>query len=60
MNMTATVRQMIIVAGLVVGGVSLALAHHSYSAFEMAGTRVITGTIRKWTGPIRTPGFGST
>src|SRR5438094_33611 len=41
MNMTATVRQMIIAAGLVVGGARLALAHHSYSALEMAGTRVI-------------------
>ena len=52
-NITATVRQIIIQASFVVGGTSLALAHHSYSAFEMAGTRVITGTIKKmdWTNP---------
>jgi hypothetical protein len=39
--------------GLVVGGTGLALAHHSYSAFDMAGTRVVTGTIKKmdWTNP---------
>ena len=52
-NTTQAVRQAIIVVSLLAGGASLALAHHSYSAFEMAGTRVITGTIKKmdWTNP---------
>ena len=53
-NITAAVTRTILMAGLVVlGGTGLALAHHSYSAFDMAGTRVITGTIKKmdWTNP---------
>ena len=52
-NTKQAVRQAIIVVSLLAGGASLALAHHSYSAFEMAGTRVITGTIKKmdWTNP---------
>jgi Family of unknown function (DUF6152) len=52
-NTTHVARHAIILVSLLAGGTSLALAHHSYSAFEMAGVRVITGTIRKmdWTNP---------
>jgi hypothetical protein len=52
-NMTAVIRRTILLVSLVAGGTSLAVAHHSYSAFDMAGQRVITGTIKKmdWTNP---------
>jgi hypothetical protein len=52
-KMTNAARQAIILMSLAAGGTSLALAHHSYSAFDMVGTKVITGTIKKfdWTNP---------
>ena len=46
-------QRIIIVATLIAGGTTLAVAHHSYSAFDMAEVRTITGTIKKfdWTNP---------
>lgn len=52
-NLTATklsnvARRLIILGSLALGGTSLAVAHHSYSAFDMAGERTVTGTIKKF------------
>jgi hypothetical protein len=50
---TEAVRRAILVLSLFAGATGLAVAHHSYSAFDMVGVRVITGTIKKmdWTNP---------
>jgi hypothetical protein len=37
-----------LIAGLVAGGTSLALAHHSAAAFDSASEKVITGTVKKF------------
>jgi Family of unknown function (DUF6152) len=52
-SMTYTARQAIILVSLIAGGTTLALAHHSYSAFDMSTEKVVTGTIKKvdWTNP---------
>ena len=46
-------QRVIIGAGLIAGAASLAVAHHSYSAFDMVELRTVTGTIKKfdWTNP---------
>ena len=43
----------LILTGLLVFGTSAAVAHHSYSAFEMTGEKTISGTIKKfdWSNP---------
>jgi hypothetical protein len=43
----------VILAGFVAGGTRLALAHHSYSAFDMTSSKVVTGTVKKmdWSNP---------
>src|SRR5579863_8337189 len=43
----------ILLAGLMALGTTVALAHHSYTAFNMDGEKVLTGTIQKfdWTNP---------
>jgi hypothetical protein len=43
----------ILFAGVVVSTTSLAVAHHSYSAFDVTKEKVITGTIKKfdWSNP---------
>jgi hypothetical protein len=43
----------VILVSLIAGGTTLALAHHAYSAFNMATERVVTGIIKKvdWTNP---------
>lgn len=43
----------ILLASLVALGTGVAEAHHSYSAFNMDGEKVITGTVKKfdWTNP---------
>jgi hypothetical protein len=52
-NMKQAALRIIIGASLMAGGTSLAVAHHSYSAFDMAETKTVTGTIKKfdWTNP---------
>ncbi|MEO8096363.1 MAG: DUF6152 family protein [Acidobacteriota bacterium] len=51
--MKQTARRIIVVAGLLAGAASLALAHHSYSAFDMVELVTVTGTVKKldWTNP---------
>src|ERR1700691_1372142 len=52
-SMTRAARRIIILASLVAGATSLAVAHHSYSAFDMTGEKTVSGTIKKfdWTNP---------
>lgn len=47
------VRRAVMGVSLIVGAAGLALAHHSYSAFDMVEVRTVTGTIKKfdWTNP---------
>ena len=47
-SMTRAARRIIILASLVAGATSLAVAHHSYSAFDMTGEKTVTGTIKKF------------
>ncbi|MEO5926267.1 MAG: DUF6152 family protein [Bryobacteraceae bacterium] len=51
--MNRTARRIMVVAGLLTGVASLALAHHSYSAFDMVELVTVTGTVKKldWTNP---------
>ena len=53
MNATQAVRRMTVLASLMALGAAAALAHHSYSAFEMDGTKSISGVVKKfdWTNP---------
>lgn len=53
LSMKQTARRIMVVAGLLAGAASLALAHHSYSAFDMVELVTITGTVKKldWTNP---------
>ena len=53
LSMKQAAQRVMIVASLLAGAASLALAHHSYSAFDMAEQKTITGTIKKfdWTNP---------
>ena len=46
-------RRALLIASLVAGGTSLALAHHSYSAFNMDKQVVVSGTVKKmdWSNP---------
>jgi len=52
-RMNRAVRQAGILAALAVAGAGLALAHHSYSAFDMTGEKTVSGVIKKfdWTNP---------
>lgn len=52
-SMNQAVRKIAILASLVAGGAGLALAHHSYSAFDMTSEKTVAGTIKKfdWTNP---------
>jgi len=45
--------KVILQVSLIVLGAAAAVAHHSYSAFNMDGEKVITGTVKKfdWTNP---------
>jgi Family of unknown function (DUF6152) len=47
-SMTRAARRIIILASLITGVTSLAVAHHSYSAFDMTGEKTVTGTIKKF------------
>jgi hypothetical protein len=52
-NVTRAIGRTLLVAGLAAGVTGVALAHHSYSAFDMVGTKTVTGTITKfdWSNP---------
>ena len=52
-NMTKAVKRIAILAMLAAGGATVALAHHSYSAFDMTGEKTVSGVIKKfdWTNP---------
>jgi len=47
------ISRIIIAASLIAGGAGLALAHHSFAAFDISAQRTVTGTIKKfdWTNP---------
>ncbi|PWU03562.1 MAG: hypothetical protein C5B51_18665 [Terriglobia bacterium] len=51
--MNQTVRRAAVTVALIAGASGLALAHHSYAAFDMTAQKVITGTVVKvnWTNP---------
>ncbi len=46
-------KRTVILAGLVAAGTVLAVAHHSFAAFDMTSQRDISGTVKKfdWTNP---------
>jgi Family of unknown function (DUF6152) len=52
-NLTKTIQRTLILAGLAASAATVALAHHSYSAFDMVGTKTVTGTVTKfdWSNP---------
>jgi hypothetical protein len=52
-SMKLAARRTMILAGLIAGATSVALAHHAYSAFDMSAEKAVTGTIKKvdWTNP---------
>jgi len=52
-GMKHAAKRAVILVSLIAGGTTLAVAHHAYSAFNMATERVVTGTIKKvdWTNP---------
>ena len=45
--------ELLIIATVIAGWTTLAVAHHSYSAFDMANQKTVSGTIKKfdWTNP---------
>ena len=47
------IQRIIIGASLIMGGTSLALAHHSFAAFDVSTQKTVSGTIKKfdWTNP---------
>lgn len=46
-------RRILVIAGLAAGGAALALAHHSFAAFDITTQKEVTGTVKKfdWTNP---------
>jgi len=46
-------RILIIAASLIAGGTSVALAHHSFAAFDITTQKTVSGTVKKfdWTNP---------
>jgi Family of unknown function (DUF6152) len=52
-NVTKAIGRTLVVVGLAAGMTGVALAHHSYSAFDMVGTKTLTGTVTKfdWSNP---------
>jgi len=53
MTMKKSVRRLILLASLVAGAAGVAMAHHSFSAFDVTKQTTITGTIKKfdWSNP---------
>ena len=52
-SMRQAALRIIIGASLIAGGTGLALAHHSFAAFDMTNQKTVTGTVKKfnWTNP---------
>ena len=52
-SIAQTAQRALLIACLAVGGTSLAVAHHSYSAFNMDKQIVVSGTVKKmdWSNP---------
>jgi hypothetical protein len=52
-GMKQITNKLLIIATLIAGGTTFAVAHHSYSAFDMTGQRTVNGTIKTfdWTNP---------
>ncbi len=48
----------VILAGFIAGGTRLAMAHHSYSAFDMVNSKTVTGTVKKMDWSSSIAGFG--
>ena len=49
----SSVVNLVVAVALALGGSSVALAHHSYSMFDMQTTKTLTGTVKQfeWTNP---------
>jgi hypothetical protein len=47
-NAARTARQIALFASLLGGAATLAVAHHSYSAFDMGGEKTLTGVVKKF------------
>jgi Family of unknown function (DUF6152) len=47
------IRQAALIAAFVAGGATLAIAHHSFAAFDVTTQKEVTGTVKKfdWTNP---------
>jgi hypothetical protein len=52
-SIAQTALRALILVGFVAGGTRLAVAHHSYSAFDMNNQKVVSGTVKKmdWSNP---------
>lgn len=52
-NIMRACRQGILTASLVCGVAAVAMAHHSFAAFDMTQSKTVTGTVKKvdWTNP---------
>ena len=52
-SLAQTALRTIILTGFIAGGAGLAVAHHSYSAFDMVNSKVVSGTVKKmdWSNP---------
>ena len=52
-SMKQAALRVIIGASLIAGGTGLALAHHSFAAFDMTNQKTVNGTVKKfnWTNP---------
>lgn len=46
--MTHATRRFALLTSLLAGAASLAIAHHSYSAFDMTGEKTVTGVVTKF------------
>ena len=45
---TKTARRLALLSSLLAGGATLAVAHHSYSAFDMTSEKTLSGTVKKF------------
>jgi Family of unknown function (DUF6152) len=51
--MKSSLRQAALIAAFVAGGATVAVAHHSFAAFDVTTQKEVTGTVKKfdWTNP---------
>lgn len=47
-NVTKAATRIALLAGLLAGGATIALAHHSYSAFDMTSEKTLSGVVKKF------------